>query len=143
VACAESARAETSEPASVLLAPAASARGLRILAERAWDLSGLAERYAAFEAEFGAYVGATERLADRQAFLVRTRLIQLFRVFPFLDPELPDDLVSLAAERERAVATFDALWTSLAAAAMRHFDGAVSGYVSRGGPSAAGSSPGS
>jgi len=119
------------EYASVLLAPSASARGLRVIAERAWDLSGLAERYSAFEAEFGGYVEASTRLTDRQAFLVRTRLIQLFRVFPFLDPELPDELVPLAAERERAVATFDALWTSLAEAAKRHFDGMIAGYLPR------------
>jgi phenylacetic acid degradation operon negative regulatory protein len=68
-------------------------------------------------------------LSDRQAFLVRTRLIQLFRVFPFLDPELPEELVPLAAERGRAVATFDVLWTSLADAAKRHFDGVILGYL--------------
>jgi phenylacetic acid degradation operon negative regulatory protein len=113
---------------SVLLAPSASARGLRVIAERAWDLSGLAERYAAFEAEFGGYVPQAERLTDRQRFLVRTRLIQLFRVFPFLDPELPEDLAPLAAERERAVAVFDALWSSLAEGAQRHFDRVISGY---------------
>jgi phenylacetic acid degradation operon negative regulatory protein len=118
--------------ASVFLAPSESARGLRVAAERAWDLSGLAERYAAFEAEFAGYLGGAspaELLSDRQAFLVRTRLIQLFRVFPFLDPELPEELVPLAAERGRAVATFDVLWTSLADAAKRHFDGVILGYL--------------
>jgi phenylacetic acid degradation operon negative regulatory protein len=114
--------------ASVLLSPAESARGLQVIAERAWDLSGLAERYAAFEAEFGGYLSPLGELTDRQAFLVRTRLIQLFRVFPFLDPELPDDLAPLAAERERAVATFDALWTSLADGAKRYFDEVIEGY---------------
>jgi phenylacetic acid degradation operon negative regulatory protein len=126
--------------ASVVLAPSASARGLRVVASRAWDLRGLADRYAAFTAEFGGYVGACERLTDGQGFLVRTRLIQLFRVFPFLDPELPEDLAPLAAERERAVATFDALWGALARGAKRHFDAAVSGYppVTRGGAGAGG-----
>jgi phenylacetic acid degradation operon negative regulatory protein len=115
--------------ATVLLAPSASARGLRMLAERAWDLSGLAERYAAFAAEFAGLLAGAARLTDRQAFLVRTRLIQLFRTFPFLDPELPEDLVPLAAERGRAVATFDALWASLADAAKRHFDKVIGAYL--------------
>jgi phenylacetic acid degradation operon negative regulatory protein len=115
--------------ASVLLSPSASARGLRVVAERAWDLSGLAERYAAFDAEFCGYLDAGARLTDRQAFLVRTRLIQLFRVFPFLDPELPEELAPLTAERGRAVATFDGVWMSLDGAAKRHFDRVVAGYL--------------
>ncbi|MEA2196860.1 MAG: phenylacetic acid degradation operon negative regulatory protein [Solirubrobacteraceae bacterium] len=132
---------DVAEHASVLLAPSASARGLRAVAERAWDLSGLAERYSAFEAEFGRYVDGpgVMPLTDREAFLVRTRLVQLYRVFPFLDPELPDDLAPLAAERERAVATFDALWGGLAGAAKRHFDTVISAYVSRAGPGDGGS----
>lgn len=116
------------EHATVLLAPSAAARGLRVVAERAWDLSGLAERYGAFEAEFGRYLDGASgapALSDRQAFLVRTRLIQLFRGFPFLDPELPEELVPLAAERNRAVATFDTLYGGLAAPAQRHFDAAM------------------
>jgi phenylacetic acid degradation operon negative regulatory protein len=126
---------DVGEYASVLLAPSASARGLQAVAERAWDLSGLAERYAAFEAEFAGYVDgpAGSRLTDGDAFLVRTRLIQLYRVFPFLDPELPDDLAALSAERARAVATFDALWAGLAEGAQRHFDSVISGYLSRDG----------
>jgi phenylacetic acid degradation operon negative regulatory protein len=114
------------EYASVVLAPAASARGLGVVAERAWDVSGLAERYAAFTAEFSSYVAGA--LTDRQAFLVRTRLIQLFRVFPFLDPELPEELAPLAADRARAVAVFDAVWTALDEPAKRHFDGAIAGF---------------
>ena len=113
--------------ATVLLAPSAAAQGLRVLSERAWDLTGLAERYAAFEPEFSPYVAsvsgsAESGLTDRQAFLVRTRLVHLFRGFPFLDPELPEELAALSEERGRAVATFDALYEGLAEAAQRHFD---------------------
>jgi phenylacetic acid degradation operon negative regulatory protein len=62
-------------------------------------------------------------VSDREAFLVRTQLMHLFRGFAQLDPELPEDLAPLSGPRRRAVEIFEALYTGLAAASQRHFDG--------------------
>ena len=47
---------------------------------------------------------AAGALSDREAFLVRTRLMHLFRGFAQLDPELPEELAPLAAPRTRGAA---------------------------------------
>jgi phenylacetic acid degradation operon negative regulatory protein len=65
--------------------------GIAALVSRAWDLSGLVERYDGFVREFQPLRGR-KRIGDREAFIVRTRLVHLFRGFPSLDPELPAEL---------------------------------------------------
>ena len=98
--------------------------GLPALVSRAWDLTGLEERYEAFCSEFSRY--ASRSLGDRDAFLVRTRLMHTFRAFAQLDPELPDELAPVSGARARAAEIFDSLYTALAAPSQRHFD-AVAG----------------
>jgi phenylacetic acid degradation operon negative regulatory protein len=96
--------------------------GLPALVARAWDLSGLSDGYEAFCAEFEAYLTPRPSLGDREAFLVRTRLMHTFRAFAQLDPELPDELAPLSRSRSRAAEIFDALYSGLAAPSQRHFD---------------------
>jgi phenylacetic acid degradation operon negative regulatory protein len=96
--------------------------GLDALVSRAWDLTGLAARYEAFDAEFSPYRRRGVRLTDADAFRVRTRLIHLFRGFPFVDPELPDSLASVSRARARAVRSFHVLYKRLAPASQRHFE---------------------
>ena len=58
----------------------APAAGLPALVARAWDLSGLEERYDAFCSGFERYLAPdAPALSDREAFLVRTRLMHMFR----------------------------------------------------------------
>jgi phenylacetic acid degradation operon negative regulatory protein len=114
----------------VFVASARVGPGLPAMVSRAWDLSGLKERYDAFCGGFEPYVAAS--LGDRDAFMVRTRLIHAFRAFAQLDPELPDELAPLSASRARSVEIFDALYNGLAAASQRHFDA-----VARGSPAPA------
>jgi phenylacetic acid degradation operon negative regulatory protein len=111
---------------SVFVASARVGPGLPAMVSRAWDLSGLEERYDAFCRGFEPYVAASP--GDRAAFMVRTRLMHAFRAFAQLDPELPDDLAPLSRSRARAVEIFDALYTGLAPASQRHFD-AVAGSL--------------
>jgi phenylacetic acid degradation operon negative regulatory protein len=107
----------------VSLLGSGSGGGLPALVARAWDLSGLETRYEAFCSGFDRYlVPDAPALSDREAFLVRTRLMHLFRGFAQLDPELPEDLAPLAAPRTRAAEIFEALYTGLAASSQRHFD---------------------
>ena len=97
--------------------------GLPALVARAWDLSGLEGRYDAFCSGFERYVAAgAQPLGDREAFVVRTRLMHLFRGFAQLDPELPEELAPLAGSRTRAAEIFESLYTGLADASQRHFD---------------------
>jgi phenylacetic acid degradation operon negative regulatory protein len=118
---------DVAEVATVFVARVAEPDGLASLVGRAWDLSDLADRYEAFVEEFSPYLRARARraLADSEAFLVRTRLIHLFRGFPPLDPELPEELAPLSRARTRAVRTFHGLYDGLAEASQRHFEATV------------------
>lgn len=115
------------EHAGLLLARSVPYPDFRTFAARAWDLDSLAERYRAFAEEFGPYTGkgATAALDDRRAFLLRTRLVHMFRQFPFLDPELPDDLIPSPEHRAAAVKLFHELYDTLATLAQAHFDAAM------------------
>jgi phenylacetic acid degradation operon negative regulatory protein len=119
-----------SSVATVFRSSIGGASGLPALVARAWDLSGLVDRYEAFGAEFKPFL--RRGLGDADAFLVRTRLVHLFRGFPFFDPELPDDLAPVAGPRDAAVAVFHALYDRLADASQRHFDAAVADPVRAG-----------
>lgn len=94
---------------------------------RAWDLTGLVERYAAFVSEFEPYLRS--RVDDDAAFLVRTRLMHMFRGFPFLDPELPDELAPVSRPRDAAVAVFHGVFERLSEGSQRHFDAVVAGVA--------------
>jgi phenylacetic acid degradation operon negative regulatory protein len=94
--------------------------GLPALVSRAWDLTELEARYDAFCSQFSRY--ASISLGDRDAFMVRTRLMHTFRAFAQLDPELPEDLAPVSGARTRATEIFDALYSGLAAPSQRHFD---------------------
>jgi phenylacetic acid degradation operon negative regulatory protein len=60
----------------------------RLLAE-SWDLAGVEKRYLAFLDEFG----TREAADDAAAFVAQVQLIEAWRRFPFLDPDLPTDLL--------------------------------------------------
>jgi phenylacetic acid degradation operon negative regulatory protein len=125
--------------AGVMVGRPAAALDFRALASRAWDLDALDSRYRAFIDEFsgaakrsGADRSAAKRsavasgpdlaAADHDAFRLRTRLVHVFRRFPALDPELPDELIHAPAHRADAVVLFHELYSSLAPTAQRHFD---------------------
>jgi len=109
---------EVAEHAGVLLGRPATTVDFATFVGRVWDLAELAERYRAFVAHFRDHdVGD-----DRQALLLRTRLVHTFREFPFLDPELPEDLVPAPEHRAEALRLFHDLYPALAPAAQRYFD---------------------
>jgi phenylacetic acid degradation operon negative regulatory protein len=109
---------------AVLLGRPARSLDFLPFARRAWDVDHLDARYEAFAREFSAYLRQRARsgLSDREAFLLRSRLVHMFRAFPFLDPELPDEYMPEPRNRARAVAAFDALYPALAEPAQRYFD---------------------
>jgi phenylacetic acid degradation operon negative regulatory protein len=116
----------TAEPDAVV--------GLPAMVSRAWDLSGLLDRYEAFDTEFSPLCRrrALAALTDRDAFLTRTRLVHQFRGFPVMDPELPEAVAPVSGPRERAAATFHELYEGLAPASRRHFDAITAAYEAAG-----------
>jgi phenylacetic acid degradation operon negative regulatory protein len=95
-----------------------------ILYAGAWDLEALDSRFDEFLATFSPLTRERARrsLTDREAFINRTRVMHHFRGFSMLDPELPDTIAPLRQRRTEAVATFDAVYEGLAAAADRYFE---------------------
>jgi phenylacetic acid degradation operon negative regulatory protein len=118
---------EVSEFATLFVGSVGASVGA--LVSRAWDLTGLAERYEAFCLEFGGLVGRASGLSDRDAFMARTRLMHMFRGFPLVDPELPESLAALGGSRDRAVAIFEELYDGLAEASQRYFDKVTAGAM--------------
>jgi len=93
------------------------------LIDRGWDLTALSERYQRFVAEFDPYRSSTTRAKDEHlAFVIRTSLVHAFRQFPFMDPELPDELMPDHGARQAAVETFNDLYENLRVPAQRHFE---------------------
>jgi phenylacetic acid degradation operon negative regulatory protein len=125
---------QVDEFATLFNARAAAVKGLPALVDRAWDLSGLVDRYETFRAEFSPLLRSRVRmgLPDRDAFLARTRLMHFFRGFPLLDPELPERLAPVSRSRRQAVETFEQLYRVLAAPAQRHFDAVTAAYEEAG-----------
>jgi phenylacetic acid degradation operon negative regulatory protein len=88
----------------------------KVVAE-AWDLDAVAEAYRRFIADFG-------RLRPRSAeatFRAQTLLVHEWRKFPFLDPDLPDDMLPARWPRRRAHELFQQRHTQWHAAAQEHF----------------------
>jgi phenylacetic acid degradation operon negative regulatory protein len=112
------------EHAALMLARPAASLDFTGFITRVWDLDELGQGYRAFVHEYGPYHTDTvpDDIDDRQAFLLRTRLIHTFRQFPSLDPELPEDLVPAPQHRAEAVRLFHDLYAALAPRAQRHFD---------------------
>jgi phenylacetic acid degradation operon negative regulatory protein len=114
--------------AGVMVGRPAAGLDFRALVSRAWDLDALDERYLAFMEEFSpsAKAGGPRGMDERAAFVLRTRLVHVFRRFPALDPELPDELMHAPRHRAEAVALFHRLYAALAPTAQRHFDAVTS-----------------
>jgi phenylacetic acid degradation operon negative regulatory protein len=90
----------------------------KVLAE-AWDLPSLREHYDQFLADF-----ADPDPGDGAAvFAAQTALVHAWRRFPFIDPDLPDDLLPPDWPRSRAHDLFRARHERWTAGAQRHFEG--------------------
>jgi len=92
-----------------------------VLLASAWDLDEVRRTYERFLTTYGPYANGAGDLSDREAFVVRTRMMHAFRSFPSIDPELPDSVASGQDLRREVVQTFDAVYTALAEPAEAHF----------------------
>ena len=88
----------------------------RVIAD-AWDLDGVAAAYRGFIAQFG----RLRPKAPEAMFRAQTQLVHEWRKFPFLDPDLPEEMLPSGWPRSRAHDVFHerhALWHD---AAQEHF----------------------
>jgi phenylacetic acid degradation operon negative regulatory protein len=91
------------------------------LIERAWDLSEVERRYRDFVREIRGQLADESRLDDREAFRRRFLLTHAFRRFPFIDPDLPDELLPAGWIGLEAREVFFKLNSALRERAERHW----------------------
>ena len=82
--------------------PAVSGGDPAKLIDAAWDLADVEARYLRFVDRFA----ATEVVTASEAFVAQVQLVQEWRRFPFLDPDLPRELLDHDWPGARAAATF-------------------------------------
>ncbi len=82
--------------------PAVSGGDPAKLIDAAWDLADVEARYLRFVDRFA----ATEVVTAPEAFVAQVQLVQEWRRFPFLDPDLPRELLDHDWPGARAAATF-------------------------------------
>jgi phenylacetic acid degradation operon negative regulatory protein len=83
------------------------------IVSRAWDLDNIAKQYKAFVAAF------SKRKPSRPAgvFSAQTAMVHAWKKFPFIDPDLPDELLPPKWPRRDAVSLFHtrhAAWADIA-----------------------------
>jgi phenylacetic acid degradation operon negative regulatory protein len=103
---------------------------------RAWDLRGLQERYEAFIRSFGPIAEriSEQDLDEHEALVVRTAVIDAWREFPAVDPELPDELLPRGWPQPRARALFTGIYDVLGLPASARFRTLVSRHDPESGP---------
>jgi phenylacetic acid degradation operon negative regulatory protein len=109
---------------AVLIGRPSPATGVSALLHKAWDLELLVDRYRAFATDYMPYLQRAERsrLSDREAFVMRTRLVHRFRGLVNDDPDLPEDMLPDPGTRRLAINMFEAVYDSLQRASQKHFD---------------------
>ena len=88
------------------------------MVRRAWDLTGLEERYEAFLADFG----GMEPAGRAGTLHAQTRLVHEWRRFPFLDPRLPAQLLPENWSGAKAADLFHSRHADWHPAAQRHWE---------------------
>jgi phenylacetic acid degradation operon negative regulatory protein len=111
---------DAEEPAQLLTfrAELGALGGTQKVIDEAWDLAALREHYELFINDFN-------RLRPRggpASFAAQTALVHAWRRFPFIDPDLPDDLLPRDWPRRAAHELFKDRHEKWAPAAQQHFE---------------------
>ncbi|MGQ0615794.1 MAG: PaaX family transcriptional regulator [Acidimicrobiia bacterium] len=104
--------------AVVLRAEAGEAVPGRELLRRGWDLDALAGRYRRFLSSFGRRTAGD----DKARFCALTDLVDQWRRFPVVDPEIPSRLLPATWPGPRAKALFDRRHQEWATGANRYYE---------------------
>ncbi|MBV6320178.1 phenylacetic acid degradation operon negative regulatory protein PaaX [Duganella violaceipulchra] len=105
-----------------------SGRALSDLVADGWDLSGVAQGYQQFIAQFEPLLAAVRAaeaegaLAPQQAYVVRTLLIHAYRRVQLHDPQLPVELLPTPWPGALAYELTRAIYQAVYAAAEQHID---------------------
>ena len=103
------------------------------LVHACWDLGLIGRRYRAFESHYAPMFARDQRrirsgrLPDADAFVVRFALTHDFRRFPFIDPDLPKELVPSGWPGFRARSLFERYHSLLTDGAWRYFGSVADG----------------
>jgi phenylacetic acid degradation operon negative regulatory protein len=97
---------------------------------RAWDLSGLCGRYQEFTTFAGTLRDETDagHVSVADALVARTRVMNEWRAFPTMDPDLPDELLPAAWPRATARELFIACYDLLGPLATRRVRQIIARY---------------
>ena len=105
------------------------------IVSRCWDLGRIHERYANFIAKYRPKLEyhlkrlqAGENVEPSECFVERFNLIHEYRKLPFLDPDLPQELLPENWLRPQAAALFNEYHDSLAEKANEYFDSVSKDY---------------
>jgi phenylacetic acid degradation operon negative regulatory protein len=99
----------------------------RDVAAAAWDLAAVREHYAAFIGDFDGVRPSSEEAC----FRMQTLLVHAWRKFPFLDPDLPAELLPAGWPRRRASDLFLSRHDGWGAAAAGYFEELEAGLPAR------------
>jgi phenylacetic acid degradation operon negative regulatory protein len=127
---AELAAAITDEPAAEgtsFVAELSSLGSPASVAAAAWDLDGVRDHYEAFVEDFARVRPAT----PAACFRMQTLLVHAWRKFPFVDPDLPDDLLPAEWPRSRALKLFTERHARWQPDARAHFEELETGRPER------------
>lgn len=97
---------------------------VRNVVHRAWNLELLSSLYGMFLAKFEPVYEALNQkgVSPLDAFVIRTRLIDMFRKMATIDPNLPDSVLEIEWRRKAALDLFYAMHPMLADGAREHFE---------------------
>jgi phenylacetic acid degradation operon negative regulatory protein len=118
------ARVGAEEPAQLLSfrAELGALGGTERVIQEAWDLPELRASYEQFIEDFA----RTRPREGESSFAAQTALVHAWRRFPFIDPDLPDDLLPRDWPRKRAYELFRDRHEKWAPAAQQHFEALAS-----------------
>lgn len=96
----------------------------RELANRSWDLTALRDNYRAFVGEHrqAAREAKEKQLSDEQCFVRRVHMVHDYRKFPYLDPDLPLELLPRQWAGVAAHGLFTEIWEALSEPALQYFE---------------------
>ncbi|MGX1098672.1 phenylacetic acid degradation operon negative regulatory protein [Amorphus sp. MBR-141] len=91
--------------------------------ERGWKLEDLKRMYKIFVDRFSSYAekDSLAQLTERDAFVLRTRLIEMFRQTVVQDPELPESVLGVEWKRKEAIDIFQELQRATSFKAVQYF----------------------
>jgi phenylacetic acid degradation operon negative regulatory protein len=112
----------------------------RMIVSHCWDLGKIHQKYADFLTEYRPKLEehrkrlqAGETIEPSECFVARFNLIHEYRKLPFLDPDLPRELLPENWLRPQAAALFDEYHGLLTEKANEYFDSVSKSYQAQGG----------